>query len=61
MPNGLEWYVDARNLGNVHYVSDVISVANAQKPAPGTYAPGNPQSFYPGNGAAIYSGVKYRF
>jgi iron complex outermembrane receptor protein len=61
MPNGLEWYVDARNLGNVHYVSDVISVANAQKPLPDTYAPGNPQSFYPGNGASIYSGVKYRF
>jgi iron complex outermembrane receptor protein len=60
MPNGLEWYVDARNLGNVHYVSDVISVANAQKPL-GAFPVGNPQAFYPGNGAAIYSGVKYRF
>jgi iron complex outermembrane recepter protein len=60
MPNGIEWYVDARNLGNVHYVSDVISVANAQKPL-GAYPVGIPQSFYPGNGPAIYSGVKYRF
>ncbi len=60
MPNGLEMYVDARNLNNAYYVSDVISVANAQKPL-GAFPVGNPQSFYPGNGAAIYSGVKYRF
>jgi iron complex outermembrane receptor protein len=67
MPNGLEWYVDARNLNGVNYVSDVISVANASSP-PYTkstglydYQPGNPRAFYPGNGASIYSGVKYRF
>jgi iron complex outermembrane receptor protein len=67
MPNGLEWYVDARNLNGVNYVSDVISVANASNP-PFTkstglydYQPGNPRAFYPGNGASIYSGVKYRF
>jgi iron complex outermembrane receptor protein len=61
MPNGLEWYVDARNLANAHYVSDVISVANAQRPVDNAFQPGNPQAFYPGNGASIYSGVKYRF
>lgn len=67
MANGLEWYVDARNLGNVRYVSDVLSVANAFRPpftiATGLYdwVPGNPQAFYPGNGASIYAGVKYRF
>ncbi|MBM3563347.1 MAG: TonB-dependent receptor [Alphaproteobacteria bacterium] len=67
MANGLEWYVDARNLGNVHYVSDVVSVANAVRPpftiATGLYdwVPGNPQAFYPGNGASVYAGVKYRF
>jgi iron complex outermembrane receptor protein len=67
MPNGFEFYVDARNLNNARYVSDVISVANAYQPpytiATGLYdwAPGNPRSFYPGNGASVYSGVKYRF
>jgi iron complex outermembrane recepter protein len=61
LPNGMEWYVDARNLGNVHYVSDITSVANARNPLPNTYAPGNPQAFYPGNGASIFSGVKLRF
>ena len=39
MPNGVEWYVDARNLGNVHYISDITSVANAMKPV------GNPLPF----------------
>ena len=67
LPNGFEWYVDARNLANVHYVSDVISVANAARPtysnATGLYdwTPGNPQSFYPGNGASVFTGVKVRF
>jgi iron complex outermembrane receptor protein len=67
MQNGLELYVDARNLNNVHYVSDVITVANAYAP-PYTkdrqlydWQPGNPRAFYPGNGASIFSGVKYRF
>ena len=67
LTDGLEWYVDARNLGNVRYVSDMLSVANAFSPpftiATGLYdwVPGNPQAFYPGNGTSIYSGVKYRF
>jgi len=70
MQNGLELYVDARNLNNVHYVSDVITVANAYAPPYGfngagqkvyDWYPGNPRAFYPGNGASIFSGVKYRF
>ncbi len=61
MPNGFEWYVDARNLGNVHYVSDVVSIANAQRPVDNAFPRWNPQAFYPGNGASLYSGLKYRF
>jgi iron complex outermembrane receptor protein len=65
MPNGLEIYVDARNLNNVYYVSDVISVANASRPTQSgglnDWQPGNPRAFYPGNGASVFSGIKYRF
>ncbi|QGM99039.1 TonB-dependent receptor family protein [Methylocystis parvus] len=61
-PYGLSFYLDARNLTDRHYISDVTTVANAYNPpASGGWPVGNPRAFYPGNGRAIFTGFKWAF
>jgi iron complex outermembrane receptor protein len=54
MPNGLSFYVDARNLSNKYYVSDLSTIPNAQT-APTTAI------FYPGDGISVYAGIRATF
>jgi len=62
MPYGLSFYLDARNLTDRHYISDVTTVSNAYNPpANGGWPVGNPRAFYPGNGRAVYTGLKWAF
>ena len=53
LPQGVSFYVDARNLTNQHYVSDVTTIADARGQIPAV--------FYPGNGRAIYGGFRWAF
>ena len=53
LPQGVSVYLDARNLANVHYVSDITTIIDARGQIPAV--------FYPGNGRAIYGGVKLAF
>ncbi len=53
LPNGVLLFVDARNLTNKHYVSDISTVTDARKA--GT------QIFYPGEGRSVYAGVRATF
>ncbi len=52
--DGWRLYLDARNLANKHYVSDIGTVVNA------TTAP-NLNVFYPGDGRSVYAGVVREF
>ncbi len=51
--NGLSLYVDARNLTNKRYVSDISTVANART--------ANTAIFYPGEGRSVFAGARYAF
>jgi iron complex outermembrane receptor protein len=52
--NGLSLFVDARNLTNKRYVSDISTVANARTAS-------NTAIFYPGSGRSVFGGVRYMF
>jgi iron complex outermembrane receptor protein len=51
--NGVSVFVDARNLTNQRYVSDISTVANA--------ATASNAIFYPGEGRSVFAGVRYAF
>ncbi len=53
MPNGLSFYVDARNLTNKRYIIDLTTVIDAQI--------GNSTVFYPGSGISVYAGIRSTF
>lgn len=55
LPHGLSLYVDARNLTNQRYVSDLSTIVNATLPG------ANTAIFYPGNGRSVYGGVRLTF
>ncbi|KVG67770.1 TonB-dependent receptor [Burkholderia ubonensis] len=52
--NGLSLFVDARNLTNKRYVSDISTVANALTAS-------NTAIFYPGEGRSVFAGMRYAF
>ncbi|KVN88867.1 TonB-dependent receptor family protein [Burkholderia ubonensis] len=52
--NGLSLFVDARNLTNKRYVSDISTVANARTAS-------NTAIFYPGEGRSVFAGMRYAF
>jgi iron complex outermembrane receptor protein len=54
LPNGLSFFVDARNLTNQHYVSDVSTVADFRTAA-------NTLIFYPGDGISVFAGLRAAF
>jgi len=58
LPYGVSAYVDARNLTNRHYVSDVSTIQDARTPFLGTPYP---NSFYPGVGRSVYGGLRWKF
>ncbi|QBR02175.1 TonB-dependent receptor family protein [Paraburkholderia pallida] len=51
--NGLSVYIDARNLTNERYVSDISTVADARTASTAI--------FYPGEGRSIFAGLRYAF
>jgi iron complex outermembrane recepter protein len=51
--NGLSLFVDARNLTDKRYVSDISTVANARTASPAI--------FYPGEGRSVFAGMRYAF
>lgn len=51
--NGLSLFVDARNLTNKRYVSDISTVADART--------ANTAIFYPGEGRSVFAGMRYAF
>ena len=53
--NGVSLFVDARNLLDARYVSDITVVANAGAVA------GGPVAFYPGAGRSVFGGVRAAF
>jgi len=53
LPHGVSLYVEGRNLGNAHYVSDVSTIQDARGLAPAV--------FYPGDGRAVYGGMRVAF
>jgi iron complex outermembrane receptor protein len=53
LPYGLSVYIDARNLTDRHYISDVSTVIDARG--------ANPAAFYPGYGRAVFAGMKVAF
>ena len=46
-------FVDARNLTNKRYVSDISTVADART--------ANTAIFYPGEGRSVFAGMRYAF
>ncbi|KXU87193.1 TonB-dependent receptor [Caballeronia megalochromosomata] len=52
--NGLSVFLDARNLTNKRYVSDISTIANAQTAS-------STAIFYPGEGRSIFAGMRYAF
>ncbi|WP_374309304.1 TonB-dependent receptor family protein [Methylocella sp.] len=52
--NGLLVYVEARNLADVHYISDLGALADARTAA-------STAVFYPGDGRAVFAGMRYAF
>lgn len=52
--NGLSLFLDARNLTNKRYVSDISTVANARTAS-------STAIFYPGSGRSIFGGMRYAF
>ncbi|MCE4225326.1 TonB-dependent receptor [Methylobacterium sp. C25] len=53
--NGISLFLDARNLADERYVSDIAVVTNAST------VPGGPAAFYPGNGRSFFGGVRASF
>jgi iron complex outermembrane receptor protein len=53
LPNNVSIYVDARNLTNQHYVSDISTITNANLVSTAI--------FQPGNGRSVFGGVKVTF
>ncbi|MCJ2047567.1 TonB-dependent receptor [Methylobacterium sp. J-078] len=53
--NGVSLFVDARNLTDTRYVSDISVVTNAATVA------GGPVAFYPGVGRSVFGGVRAAF
>ncbi|HJE22803.1 MAG TPA: TonB-dependent receptor [Methylorubrum populi] len=53
--NGASLFVDARNLTDARYISDIAVVTNAAT------VPGGPLAFYPGNGRSVFGGVRASF
>ncbi|MBM3577404.1 MAG: TonB-dependent receptor [Alphaproteobacteria bacterium] len=53
LPYGLSFYVEARNLTNRHYISDVTTIVDARGL--------DPRVFYPGVGRAVYGGLRLAF
>ena len=51
---GLSFYVDARNINSARYISDLTTIVDARDP-------NTKATYYPGNGRAVYAGMKYRF
>jgi iron complex outermembrane receptor protein len=51
--NGVSLFVDARNLTNRRYVSDISTVADART--------ANTAIFYPGAGRSLFAGMRYAF
>lgn len=54
-PHGLSLYVDARNLTDKRYVSNVTAVTDARIPTVSTAV------FYPGDGRSVFGGVSWAF
>jgi iron complex outermembrane receptor protein len=52
--NGLSLFVDARNLTNKRYISDISTVANARTAS-------STAIFYPGEGRGVFAGMRYGF
>ncbi|SAK75457.1 TonB-dependent receptor [Caballeronia glebae] len=52
--NGLSVFLDARNLTNKRYVSDISTVADARTAS-------STAIFYPGEGRSIFAGMRYAF
>ena len=53
LENGVLFYVDARNLGDKKYISDVSTVNNARTASQSIY--------HPGEGRSVFVGVRYAF
>ncbi len=53
LQNGLHFYIDARNLTDKEYVSDISVIRDARTTATNI--------FYPGAGRSVFAGVKYEF
>ncbi|CAX23621.1 MAG: TonB-dependent receptor [Methylorubrum extorquens] len=53
--NGVSLFMDARNLTDERYVSDLSTVTNAATVA------GGPVAFFPGNGRSVFGGVRASF
>jgi iron complex outermembrane receptor protein len=56
--NGVSLFVDARNLTDTRYVSDIAVVANAAATVGG---PAALAAFYPGSGRSVFGGVRASF
>lgn len=56
--NGVSLFVDARNLADTRYVSDIAVVANAAATVGG---PAALAAFYPGSGRSVFGGVRASF
>ncbi len=56
--NGVSVFVDARNLTDERYISDISVVTNAAATAGGAAALA---AFYPGNGRSVFAGVRAAF
>jgi iron complex outermembrane receptor protein len=55
LPYGVSFYLDARNLTNQRYITDLQPLVNASFPDP------NPSIYFPGIGRAIYAGMRVTF
>lgn len=56
--NGVSLFMDARNLTNARYISDISVVTNAAATAGGA---GALAAFYPGNGRSVFGGIRASF
>lgn len=56
--DGVSLFVDARNLTNARFISDIAMVNDARALAGG---PAALAAFYPGNGRSVFGGVRASF